>query len=133
MIHLLSGLWQHAAAGFSLSNLLWSLVTCTVSVIGLWLSGRNVKHGWRFGIASQAVWFIAGVATGRLGDIILCGIFVGMYLRNLRKWRDVSGRPEPKTELTSTLNCGCPTMEVFHTGRHALGCTLAREKQEVLV
>lgn len=87
--------WQHADVG----NLAWSLVTFAVSAFGLWLSGRNVKHGWAYGIASQVLWATEGLATGRPGDIALSVVFVGMYVRNLRRWRHSSGRPEPVPAL----------------------------------
>lgn len=66
---------------------MWSIVTAVVSVAGLWLSGYNPRWGWAYGIGAQAVWLVAGLATGRPGDIGLSLVFTVIYVRNLRRWR----------------------------------------------
>ncbi len=65
----------------------WSWVAAAVSVLGLWIGGFNPRAGWIYGIASQAVWVTYGLVTDQPGMIALSVAFVGIYSRNIWRWR----------------------------------------------
>lgn len=81
---------------------LWSLVTMTASVTGLWLAGHNPRWGWWAGLPTQAVWIVGGIATDRPGDILLSVVFVGIYVRNLRRSRGLAMRITAPAARTAT-------------------------------
>jgi hypothetical protein len=83
----------------------WSWLAAGVSIAGLWLGGINPRAGWIYGIASQAVWVSYGLVTHQPGMIALSVAFVGIYARNLRRWRGT--RFERSTKLQAdTTNLG---------------------------
>lgn len=65
----------------------WSWLAAAVSVSGLWVSGINPRGGWVYGIAAQVIWVAYGLATHQPGMIALSAAFVGIYARNLWRWR----------------------------------------------
>ena len=83
---------QEWLAGLLSASGVWSLVTMFVSVGGLWLAGHEPSWGWWWGIGAQVVWFAAGIATQRPGDVILSVIFTALYVRNIRRNRGASYR-----------------------------------------
>jgi hypothetical protein len=74
-----------AVASVQTGSGLWSLVTMAASWIGLWLGGYNPRWGWWVGLPTQVLWIVGGVVLDRPGDIILSVIFMGLYVRNLRR------------------------------------------------
>ncbi len=93
-----------------MSSAWWSIVTAAVSVAGLWLSGKNPKFGWKWGLGAQVVWLTAGVLTGRPGDVILSVVFTVIYVRNLRLWRGIPiERPAASPQDVAGEPVLCPT------------------------
>jgi hypothetical protein len=77
----------------------WSWLVAAVSIAGLWIGGVNPRAGWVYGIAGQAVWVTYGLLTGQPGIVVLSVAFVGIYCRNLYRWR---GTPfQPRQECRS--------------------------------
>lgn len=82
------------------SPALWSFVPAAVSVGGLWLSGRNPKAGWWYGLASQlTVWTVYPLLTGQPGLLAMSAVFACLYVFNLWKWRGIS-MPRPPHRRT---------------------------------
>jgi hypothetical protein len=71
----------------------WSWVAAAVSVAGLWIGGLNPRTGWIYGIASQSIWVTYGLVTDQPGMIALSVAFVGIYSRNLWRWRFTRFQP----------------------------------------
>jgi hypothetical protein len=91
------------------SNAVWSIVTAAVSVAGVWLAGHNPRWGWQWGLGAQVVWLVAGLATGRPGDVILSVVFTVIYLRNLRRWRGTRFQPAATASAAAGEPVLCPT------------------------
>lgn len=94
------GAWL--AATTQTTSGVWSLVTMSASVTGLWLAGHDPRWGWWAGLPTQAVWVVGGLVTDRPGDIILSVIFTVIYVRNLRRARGLPLRITPPSARTGT-------------------------------
>lgn len=68
----------------------WSLVTATASITGLFLQRYDVRLGWWVGIPTQFVWIAGGIVLSRPGDIALSVIFITLYVGHLRRTRGQS-------------------------------------------
>ncbi len=84
-----------------MSPAVWSWIAAGVSIIGLWIAGINPRAGWAYGIASQAVWVTYGLVTDQPGMIALSVAFVGLYCRNLWRWRFTKFKPATKATTTT--------------------------------
>lgn len=65
----------------------WSWLSAVVSLIGPWISGRNPRWGWMYGLASQSVWIAYGLDTDAKGNLMLSAGYVILYWVNIRRWR----------------------------------------------
>lgn len=63
----------------------WSWVLTLMGMLTVYLTGRNVRVGWGFGLATQAVWLAYGLATGQPGFILSVVGFGGLYAVNLAR------------------------------------------------
>lgn len=88
-----------------MSPAIWSWIAAAVSIAGLWISGLNPRWGWAFGIATQAVWVTYGLATDQPGLLLLSAAFVGIYTRNLWRWRHTNFERATAAKVDRELCC----------------------------
>lgn len=83
----------------------WSWLAAAVSIAGLWISGLNPRWGWAYGIAAQAVWTAYGLATDQPGMLLLSAAFVGIYGRNIWRWRHTRFERATTAKVEQELCC----------------------------
>src|SRR5690242_11606362 len=88
----------------SASDTSWLLFA--IGCFGLWLSGVSPKAGWRFAIASQILaWLPYSIFTQQWGMAAMSVVFVGLYAKNLWRWRNSEMRlttPERSESVESS-------------------------------
>lgn len=61
--------------------------------LGLWgmliffLAGNKSIWAWRLGLLGQVWWAAYAIWLGQFGLLVSCGLYGGVYLRNLLLWR----------------------------------------------
>lgn len=68
-------------------NLLISLVTGAVTLVGMWGAGSLKPWAWKLNLANQVLWFIFIVAFGAWGLLPLNVALVVTYTRNHLRWK----------------------------------------------
>lgn len=61
--------------------------TSAFTLVGMVLIGNKRWQGWCVGLASQVLWVTFAVAFRAWGLLPLTAVLVGIYSRNLRRWR----------------------------------------------
>jgi hypothetical protein len=64
-----------------------SVVTCALSLVGIWLTGNRRIEGFYLGAANQVLWAATGYVTGAYGLILMSVVYFVVYVRGVRKWR----------------------------------------------
>lgn len=83
----------------------WSFIAAGVSIAGLWISGNSPRWGWAYGIAAQVVWVAYGLATDQPGMLLLSAAFVGIYGRNLWRWRHTRFQRATAAQAVEPTTC----------------------------
>lgn len=73
--------------------------------LGLWgvliffLAGNKSIWAWRLGLLGQVWWASYAIWLGQLGLLVSCGLYGGIYLRNLLLWRAEQKQVDPTEPL----------------------------------
>ena len=64
------------------------------SCFGVWLTGTNLRWGWRYAIGTQVLmWLPYSLVTRQWGLAGMALVFTALYVRNLRRWAGSHSTP----------------------------------------
>jgi hypothetical protein len=64
-----------------------SVIVSVLALVGMWLVGRNAWAGWALLVVSEALFIVVSADVGAWGFIPVSVVFLGVYGRNLARWR----------------------------------------------
>lgn len=79
-------------------------ITSAVTLLAVWLNGRNVRLSWKISLLNQAVWLVFIVTYNAWGLLPLTLTLSAIFAHHL--WR---------TRLASGTPAGCPTSRLGMT------------------
>jgi len=67
----------------------WGLqgLLSAIGIAGVWLTGDKKTVGWLLGIVYNALWIVYAIFTGQYLFILVCLVYIWVYLRGYMKWR----------------------------------------------
>lgn len=62
-------------------------ILSAIGISGVWLTGDKNQIGWLLGIAYNVLWIVYAIFTAQYLFILVCLVYVWVYLRGYMKWR----------------------------------------------
>lgn len=62
-------------------------ILSAIGISGVWLTGDKNKIGWLLGIVYNVLWIVYAIFTAQYLFILVCLVYVWVYLRGYMKWR----------------------------------------------
>ncbi len=67
------------------------LLTSAITLLAVWLSGRNVRLSWKVSLVNQAVWLVFIITNRAWGFLPLTVALSGMFADHLWRTRGAAG------------------------------------------
>ncbi len=61
-------------------------VLSVIGISGVWLTGDKNRLGWLLGILYQVLWIVYALFTGQYLFILVCLVYIWVYVSAHRKW-----------------------------------------------
>lgn len=68
-------------------------ILSVIGISGVWLTGEKNRLGWLLGILYQVLWIIYACFTGQYLFIAVCLVYIWVYAKANKKWRNEDGSP----------------------------------------
>lgn len=81
----------------------WNIELSTLGLLSLYLAGRNNHWAWIIGLADEALWIAYAIATRQFAFGASALIYAGLYLHNLRRWREPAKRTPTPYRFTQAM------------------------------
>lgn len=73
---------------------LFSWILAAVGIVGVYIAGKKNRWGWAIGALYQILWILYAYFTEQYPFIIVCVVYLVIYVKNFFEWTEPQERVE---------------------------------------